>query len=60
METSALLTAQQVANQLNISDDQVYLMLRRGDLPVVPIGRLVRVRQEDLDRYVNDKITNKK
>ncbi len=55
-----LLNAQEIAEILNISKPQAYLIMRRGDLPVVRIGRLARVRQEDLDQYVIDQTSYKK
>ena len=57
--TSKLLCAKEVAKILEISEAFAYLMMRRGDLPVVRMGTLVRVRQEDLDQFVIDRITNK-
>lgn len=49
-----LLKAEEVAERLNISVPMVYLMMRRGDFPVVTIGRLKRMRQEDIDKFVID------
>src|SRR5262245_57769367 len=43
-----LLTAKDVAEQLRIKPRTV----RSLGLPVVAVGRLLRYRQEDLDRYV--------
>ncbi len=55
-----LLNAQEIAEILNISKPQAYLIMRRGDLSVVRIGRLARVRQEDLDQFVIDQTSIKK
>ena len=54
-----LLTAEDVSQILNISKAQAFLIMRRGDLPVVRMGRLVRVSEEDLDRFVAEKTTRK-
>lgn len=48
----ALLDSRQVALNLHVSRSYAYLLMRRGDLPAVRMGRLVRVRQSDLDRYI--------
>jgi excisionase family DNA binding protein len=46
------LTADEVAEKLSIGLSTAYLLLQRGDLPSVRIGRWVRVRPEDLRRFV--------
>ena len=48
----SLLNAAQIAEILNISKPQVFLMIRRGDFPVVRMGRLVRVRQSAVEEYI--------
>ncbi len=55
LETSIrdrLLTADEVAEKLSIGLSTAYLLLQRGDLPSVRIGRSVRIRPEDLKRFV--------
>lgn len=55
LETSIpdrLLTADEVAERLSIGLSTAYLLLQRGELPSVRIGRSVRVRPEDLRRFV--------
>jgi excisionase family DNA binding protein len=47
-----LLTADEVAEKLSIGLSTAYRLLQRGDLPSVRIGRWVRVRPEDLRRFV--------
>ena len=47
-----LLNAKQIAGILNVSKPQVFLMIRRGDFPVVRMGRLVRVRESDIEDYI--------
>jgi excisionase family DNA binding protein len=41
---AALLDSRQVALNLHVSRSYAYLLVRRGDLPTVRMGRLVRVR----------------
>jgi excisionase family DNA binding protein len=48
-----LLNAQDIAKMLKVSKPQVYLMMRRGDFPVVKMGRLVRARQSAIEEFIN-------
>lgn len=52
IQTDCLLNAKQIAELLNVSKPQVFLMIRRGDFPVVRMGRLVRVRQSAVEEYI--------
>ena len=51
-EDALLLTADEVSARLRISEAQVRVMMRAGALPVVKIGRLVRVPVADLHEWV--------
>ncbi len=51
-----LLTAPGVARLLNCSRTQAYLMLERGEIPSLKIGRLRRVRPADLQHYIDDRV----
>ncbi len=53
VQSDKLLNAQDIAKMLNVSKPQVYLMMRRGDFPVVKMGRLVRARQSAIEEFVN-------
>jgi excisionase family DNA binding protein len=48
-----LLNADEIAMVLNVSKPQVYLMMRRGDFPVVKMGRLVRARESAIEEFIN-------
>ena len=50
---SVLLNSEQVANILGISKQFAYQLMRRGELPVVRMGRAVRVRPIDLTNFIN-------
>jgi excisionase family DNA binding protein len=50
-----LLKPAQVAEMLHISVASAYLMLKRGEIPVVQIGKSIRVKREDLERYIYEK-----
>jgi excisionase family DNA binding protein len=41
-----------VARLLNVSLAYVYKLVHNGDLPFFRIGRAMRIRQADFDRYV--------
>lgn len=51
-----LLTATQVAEKLNTSKAFAYTLLRRGEMPVVRMGKTVRVRPEDLEQFILDSL----
>lgn len=50
-----LLDAEEVAQQLRVSIALAYRLIQRGQIRSVRIGRLVRVRQHDLDRFIEQK-----
>ena len=52
-----LLASDEVAKILKVSRSFAYLLMKRGDLPVVHVGNVVRVRPEDLERYIHDNAT---
>lgn len=47
-----LLTGGEVADILRISRSYAYMLMKRGEIPTVRIGSVVRVRLEDLDAYI--------
>ena len=48
-----LLTVPQVANALGgIARSSVYVLLSRGDIPTVKIGRRTLIRAGDLEKFV--------
>lgn len=49
-----LLDVAEVAAVLNVSKSKVYKMVEAGEIVAVRIGRTVRVRQEGLERAIND------
>ena len=56
---SRLLTGREVAHKLNISKSFAFLLMQRGAIHTVRLGRLVRVRQEDLEKFIEQSIENK-
>jgi excisionase family DNA binding protein len=53
MEKDTLLTVGEVAEYLHVVTITVYRMIDRGDLKAVKVGRVWRVRRDDLERYLN-------
>ena len=49
---SRLLRPDDVARRLNISKSLAYRLLEQGQIPTVRFNRTVRVRQADLDAFV--------
>ena len=51
-----LLTIEQAAQQLNCSPATLKRRLRTGALPSFRDGRLTRIRQTDLDHYIEQRL----
>jgi excisionase family DNA binding protein len=47
-----LLKPAEVADFLKISRAQIYTMLKRGQIPSVRIGNVVRVKLTDLEQFI--------
>lgn len=50
MET--IMTVPQVAEYLQISKSKIYLMIKRGEMPHIRIGKNVRVLESDLKEWL--------
>lgn len=48
-----LLRANDVAQRLCISRSLAYQLMQRGEIPTVRFGSSVRVRERDLEEYMN-------
>jgi excisionase family DNA binding protein len=46
------LTVPEVARRLRISRSQAYLLAERGELPVLRVGKLIRIPQSALEAWV--------
>lgn len=53
-----LLRANEVADKLRISRSFAYLLMKRGEIPTVRLGRAVRVHPSDLDQYIAKNTSN--
>jgi excisionase family DNA binding protein len=47
-----LMTAEEVAAQLRVSEGTVNQWVKLGRIPVVKIGRLNRFRRDDIEAYI--------
>jgi excisionase family DNA binding protein len=52
-----LLKGDEVADRLHVSRSFAYLLMNRGDIPTVRIGTAVRVRPEDLEKYIQGRLS---
>ena len=52
-DSDKLLNAEDIARLLKVSKPQVYLMMRRGDFPIIKMGRLVRARKSAIEAFIN-------
>lgn len=53
-----LLTAGEVADLLRVSTMTVYRLIRGGELKAVRVGRSYRVRQDELDAYLQSQVVD--
>jgi excisionase family DNA binding protein len=49
---SRLLTVAEVATVIRVSRMTVYRLIRRGQLNAIRVGRNYRVKEDDLERYL--------
>jgi excisionase family DNA binding protein len=52
LSSPRLLTVMDVARMLNVSKAQMFRILKAGQIPVVKIGRLSRLRPEAVEEYI--------
>jgi excisionase family DNA binding protein len=52
MNTSIFLTGKEIAEILKISKALAYRLIANGEIPSVRFGRTVRVKQEDLESFL--------
>lgn len=54
-----LLTGEEIAKILHVSRAYAYQLMRQKQIPTVKIGRSVRVRPDDLERFISTNLTTK-
>ena len=53
----SFLTVAEVAATLRVSTMTVYRLIKAGDLPAVRVGKSYRLREDDIDRYLESRYT---
>jgi excisionase family DNA binding protein len=52
-----LMTVEETATAMQIGRNTVYGLIQRGELPVVPFGRTIRVSRAALERWIEQRST---
>jgi excisionase family DNA binding protein len=50
-----LLTVAEVAAAMRVSNMTVYRLIKTGELPAVRVGKSYRIRESDLERFLQDR-----
>lgn len=50
-----LLTVREVAEAIRVSNMTVYRLIKAGDLNAIRVGRNFRIRESDVDRFLDDR-----
>jgi len=53
-----LLTPNEVAEQLRVSSMTVYRLIKAGDLRAARIGKSFRIREDDVDAYLQSRFSD--
>lgn len=53
------LTASEAAERMRVSKMTVYRLIKAGKIPAVQIGKAYRVREDELERYLDASYVNK-
>jgi len=54
-ETKKLLSADELAQELGVGRTTAYTLLWSGQIPSMKIGRLRKVRREDVEAFIDDR-----
>jgi excisionase family DNA binding protein len=57
-ETKRLLSADELAHELGISRTSAYAILWSGQIPSMKIGRLRKIRREDVEAFIEARMEN--
>ena len=58
LATSRLLTPNEVAERLRVSTMTVYRLIKSGELPAARISSSYRLREEDVDAYLEARFSS--
>ncbi|MGH2636100.1 MAG: helix-turn-helix domain-containing protein [Actinomycetota bacterium] len=50
-----LLTVAEVAATMRVSNMTVYRLIKSGELPAIRVGKNYRIRESDMDRYLEQR-----
>jgi excisionase family DNA binding protein len=50
-----LLTVVEVASIMRVSNMTVYRLIKAGELPAIRVGKNYRIRESDVDRYLEQR-----
>ena len=50
-----LLTVSEVASAMRVSNMTVYRLIKNGELPAVRVGKNYRLRETDLERFLEER-----
>lgn len=50
-----LLTVGEVAATMRVSNMTVYRLIKAGDMPAIRVGKNYRIRESDMDRYLEQR-----
>jgi excisionase family DNA binding protein len=56
--TNEILTIPEVARYLKLSKSKVYGLVATGEIPHIRIGRNVRIREADLDKWIETSLSS--
>lgn len=51
------MTVQEAASYIGVSSHLIYALARRGEIPVVKVGRRVLLKRDSVDRWLNENET---
>ena len=54
------LTTEEVAQRMRVSQNMILQLIKRGELPATRFGKLWRIKESDLEDYLNRNYTHKK
>lgn len=57
LSESRFLTVQEVADLMRVSSMTVYRLIKSGEMRAARVGRSFRVREEDVDEYLEQSYT---
>lgn len=60
MSENQVLTINEMAKKLKVSNGWLYRKIRSGDIPSIRIGGVIRVMEQDLERWLSARMAERK